>query len=391
MLGSTILETAIGLVFVYLLFSLLVSAINEAVMGHLTHLRSRVLENGLKQLLSDEGSKARPAGQWFKTLWAMLSAPVRLFMPNRVPNIGGAQNFAEHLLEHPLVKGLAPQGTTCPSYLPANTFADAVVGLLAAPEQTMLLDSAPAVGASQPVSFQDLTSTHLVMTIANLKDPHAKKLLSSVLAGTRTIQEARQRLAAWFNESMDRVSGAYKRRVQLWLYIWATLLVLCLNVDTIDIARRLLADTQFRAVLVNSATDFETKTNAAAFSGGQSNKVAMLKEDIAKLKLPLGWGPSTINEISNSIPAWALTHFPIRLQWHEWETNSSPNLLVSGLLTSTVTTPATPEDWWLKLLGLIITIGAISQGAPFWFDILNKVTNLRAAGRPPNVDKPPTA
>jgi hypothetical protein len=391
MLGSTILETAIGLVFVYLLFSLLISAINEAVMGHLTHLRSRVLENGLKALLSDEGNKAPPAGQWFKTLWAMLSAPVRLFMPNRAPNIGGAQNFAEHLLEHPLVKGLAPPGTTCPSYLPANTFADAVVGLLAVPEPTMLLNPAPAVGAPPPVSFQDVTSTHLVMTIANLKDPHAKKLLSSVLAGTRTIQEARQRLAAWFNESMDRVSGAYKRRVQLWLYIWATLLVLCLNIDTIDLARRLLADTQFRTVLVNSATDFATKTNLAEFTVGQSNKVAMLQSDITKLKLPLGWGLSTINEISNSIPAWALTHFPIRLQWHEWETNSSPNLLVSGLLTSTVSTPTTPEDWWLKLLGLIITIGAISQGAPFWFDILNKVTNLRAAGQPPKVEKPPTA
>ena len=86
-----------------------------------------------------------------------------------------------------------------------------------------------------------------------------------------------------------------------------------------------------------------------------------------------------------------LTHFPIRLQWHEWETNQSPNLLVSGLLTSTVANPTTPEDWWLKLLGLLITIGAISQGAPFWFDILNKVTNLRAAGRPPNVEKPPPA
>ena len=387
MFGSTILETAIGLVFVYLLFSLLVSAINEAVMGHLTHLRSRVLEEGLKALLSDAGSKAPPAGQWFKTLWALVSAPARLFMQKKAVKKGGPENFAEHLLEHPLVKGLAPQGTTCPSYLPANTFADAVVGMLVAPEPMMLNNSAPPVGAPPPVSFRDVTPMHLVATIANLNDLHAKKLLSSVLAGTQTIQEARQRLAAWFNESMDRVSGAYKRRVQLWLYIWATLLVLCLNIDTIDLARRLLADTQFRAVLVNSATDFGAKTNIAAFSGGQTNTTAMLQADITRLKLPLGWGPSTINEISNSIPAWALTHFPIRLQWHAWETNPPPNLLVSGLLASTVSTPATPEDWWLKLLGLIITIGAISQGAPFWFDILNKVTNLRAAGKPPNVAK----
>src|ERR1017187_10285824 len=124
---------------------------------------------------------------------------------------------------------------------------------------------------------------------------HAKKLLSRVLAGTRTIQEARQRLAAWFNESMDRVSGAYKRRVQLWLYIWATLLVLCLNVDTIDIARRLLADTLFRAVLVNSATDFATKTNLVNSTGDQSNKVAMLQADITKLKLPLDRKSTRLN------------------------------------------------------------------------------------------------
>jgi hypothetical protein len=350
-----------------------------------------VLENGLKALLSDEGSKSPPAGQWFKTLWAILASPVRLFIPKRVPNKGGAQNFAEHLLEHPLVKGLAPEGSTCPSYLPANTFADAVLGLLADPGPALLLNPNPPDGAPVPVSFQEVTSTHLVTTIANLKDQNAKKLLSSVLAGTRNIQEVRQRLAAWFNESMDRVSGSYKRRVQLWLYIWSTLLVLWLNIDTIDIARRLLADTQFRTVLVDSATDFITKTNVAASSAGQSNKLAMLQEDISKLKLPLGWGQSTTSGTTNSVPEWVLTHFPIRLQRHEWDTNAPPNLLVSGLLTGTVPNPITPEDWWLKLLGLIITIGAISQGAPFWFDILNKVTNLRAAGRPPKVEKPPTA
>ena len=391
MLGSTILEAAVGLVFVYLLFSLLVSAVNEAILGHMTHLRSRELENGLKALLSDEGSKAPPAGQWFKTLWAILSSPVRLFMPKRAPKKGGAQNFAEHLLEHPLVKGLAPQGSSCPSYLPANTFADAVLGLLATPEPALLLNPPSAVGAPPPVSFQDVTPTHLVTTIANLKDTHAKQLLSSVLAGTRTIQESRQRLAAWFNESMDRLSGSYKRRVQLWLYIWSTLLVLWLNIDTIDITRRLLADTQFRTVLADSATDFITKTNVAASSIGQTAKLAMLQEDIGRLKLPLGWGQSTTSGTTNSVPEWVLTHYPIRLRRHEWDTNAPPNLLVSGLLSGTVRNPVTPEDWWLKLLGLVITIGAISQGAPFWFDILNKVTNLRATGRPPKVEKPPTA
>jgi hypothetical protein len=39
------------------------------------------------------------------------------------------------------------------------------------------------------------------------------------------------------------------------------------------------------------------------------------------------------------------------------------------------------------LPGLLLTIVAVSLGAPFWFDMLNKVVNIRAAGRAPE-EKP---
>jgi hypothetical protein len=40
--------------------------------------------------------------------------------------------------------------------------------------------------------------------------------------------------------------------------------------------------------------------------------------------------------------------------------------------------------WWIwKILGLLATALAISQGAPFWFDLLQKAVNLRLAGSPP--------
>ena len=38
---------------------------------------------------------------------------------------------------------------------------------------------------------------------------------------------------------------------------------------------------------------------------------------------------------------------------------------------------------WQKLLGLFATALAISLGAPFWFDVLNKVISVRSAGRSP--------
>jgi hypothetical protein len=36
-----------------------------------------------------------------------------------------------------------------------------------------------------------------------------------------------------------------------------------------------------------------------------------------------------------------------------------------------------------KLAGILLTTFALSLGAPFWFDSLNKVINLRSAGKPP--------
>jgi len=37
----------------------------------------------------------------------------------------------------------------------------------------------------------------------------------------------------------------------------------------------------------------------------------------------------------------------------------------------------------LKLMGLFLTTGAVSLGAPFWFDVLNKLVNLRSSGNRP--------
>ena len=45
------------------------------------------------------------------------------------------------------------------------------------------------------------------------------------------------------------------------------------------------------------------------------------------------------------------------------------------------------HDWgWLaKLIGIAITVIAIMMGAPFWFDVLNKISNLRGTGNRPDV------
>src|ERR1043165_7372053 len=130
MFGSPILEVAAGLVFVYLLFSLLVSAVNEAILGHLIHLRCHVLEEGLKSLLSNQGSNSAPLREIGNTLGRILFSPLRFFTASQCRPAAQTQTLAEQVMQHPLVEGLTMGGRKCPNYLPSNTFASAVLDCL---------------------------------------------------------------------------------------------------------------------------------------------------------------------------------------------------------------------------------------------------------------------
>ena len=44
-------------------------------------------------------------------------------------------------------------------------------------------------------------------------------------------------------------------------------------------------------------------------------------------------------------------------------------------------------QFFAKIAGLLATILAIMMGAPFWFDILNKISNLRGTGNKPATTK----
>ena len=425
MLGIPVLEVATGLGFVYLLFSLVVSAVNESVLGHLIHLRCHILEDGLRSLLSNQGNQSSPMMQVLHTLRKIVSAFGRFFVSpgtaaasaakmrgaevavgrffvrpkTAAPPADGTaastapadaatsavpdqESIATQLLKHPLVAGLATGGRSCPNYIPPGTFANAMINILTEAARAKL----PA-GTSLTVNADTLRAGIATLT----HDPHAQKLLASLLTDVNTIKDAREQLEAWFNHSMDRVSGAYKRNIQTWLYVWATLFVLILNLDTVEIVRRLWTDAEFRTVLVNNASRFVADTNnvsvVAAAPNGSTNQPlspAELLQQINDVKLPLGWGQSATN--TKSVPGWLVHHVGLELPVGN-STNAS-SMLVSGMLSGAAPCPQTTHDWWLKFLGLLITIGAISQGAPFWFDILNKVTNLRAAGRPPATVQP---
>lgn len=154
---------------------------------------------------------------------------------------------------------------------------------------------------------------------------------------------------------MDRASGWYKRKAQVCTVILALLVVSIFNVDTFTIARELMNNSKLRATLVASAEEVVKQSGGGA---GTTNTLATIEKKIVALQLPIGW-----KEHTNVV-----------------DTAGGPTADVTSHLKS-------GEDWWMKVGGLLITACALSLGAPFWFDLLGKLVNLRATGKRPEVAK----
>ncbi|HAB18637.1 MAG TPA: hypothetical protein PLX89_22045 [Verrucomicrobiota bacterium] len=379
MFGFPVIETAISLTFIYLLFSLLVSAVNELILGNLAHLRAKVLEESLEAILSNRDKGWSPlARQWdiVKEIARSIKG-LGIGSSSTTPVVTGTQSapapkspattqLADLLFEHPLIKGIAPVGNRCPGYLPSATFVDAVLSIV-------LAKAPPAPAADPPNTSPSPTLADLRRALAIFPDEFAKQVLGSLWLGVNDLAEARKRLEGWFNDSMGRVSGLYRRYTQVWLLMWSTVVVLLLNVDTVELTKRLVADSTFREAVTAAGT--RAATNSAFSGQGAPPTAAQLQGDIVNLQLPIGWRWDTnvfpITRLVVTNPAGVLTNY----------FTNAPVYLTSWTLARPPL-PASGMGWFLKVLGLLISIAAISQGAPFWFDLLNKLTNLRAGAKP---------
>jgi hypothetical protein len=333
MLGSPVLDVAIGLVFVYLLLSTLVSVINEWI-AQLAALRAKTLETGIKNLLND-------------------------------PH---AQGFAADVFQHALVQGLGRRASIAsalhkpgkPSYIPARVFSRALIdGVMtraaaAAPGVTAgAVDAADvlAMAGSPPNGVSLPTTSRPTLSLQDVRDavlklnqyPDVQKSLLAMMDETQySVQDLRRNIEAWFDDAMDRVSGWYKRLTQVIVLLIAIVVTVVVNADSIAIGNALWTSPSTRAAVASAAEQYAQKSPPT--SGDFQRRVTDLQTNLNGLQLPLGW-PS-----------------PMQL-------------------------PGTLQDWAMavatKLPGWLLTILAVSLGAPFWFDLLNKFMTFRASGKPP--------
>jgi hypothetical protein len=293
MFGSQVLEVVIGLTLIYLLLSIGCSGIKE-VIAAIFSLRARTLENGVRSMLQN-----------------------------------GPNGFTAQLFAHPLIQATAPEGQK-PSYISARMFAAALLDLVA-PAQ-----------ANQPRTLESLRAGVSQIPDAKLR----ATLLNIVDSANGDIEIARLKIEHWFDDTMARVTGWYKRMAQKIIFAAGLILCAAVNADTLMIVKELWSDQALRSAMVAQAGQ-KVQPTSPADNLNQKDSLQQLAGEIRDVNQPpIGW-----SRTPNDIRIW----------------------------------PGALGDQALKILGILLTSFAIVLGAPFWFDMLNNVINLRLSGNPPPV------
>ena len=324
MFGPT-LEVAIGLVFTFVLFSSLLSVVFEA-LASVLKLRSKALKNAIISLIEDPQSReggGPPA--LFDKFTGLFSSQARILGNVRTfENATGPSVFLR-LYEHPLVAGLSVKSR--PSYVPAANFSAALLYIL----------RGAATGSLPSQVEQGICAL----------PPGALRTALTIIA-----QEAlgdwtkvKTGVEAWYDSAMDRLSGDYKRFSQTITFVLGLFVAVSCNVDSIKIVQHLYTEPDLRHAMTVQADTLIDKGVAPTFGPLDQPSKAQLDAVAQAQNLLLTGAPSV---------GWERGNFPVR-----------PRAIVTAMI------------------GWVITALAGMLGAPFWFDTLQKLVNLRGAGPKP--------
>lgn len=328
MFDSTVLDVAIGLSFAFLSVALAASAVTEAIASAVKW-RSRTLLKGIKDLLND---------QHFDGL---------------------ARELYNSAFISPRDNGQAEQQgalRNLPSYIDPGHFADALMA---------------AAGISGAAA--NAWTLRQRLTVA---DPQIRGLLQTIIdRSAGDVAKIRKEIADWFDAAMDRVGGAYKRWAQLVSFLVALAITVGLNISALNVAKAL----------------WEEPLIARAISPTQDASKAL--EQLDKLPLPIGWARYRAPLAPAPKPAQSAATGQGGTHWWRIFSKDRGN--------QGETAAAAPRPWrvsdlcfwdWVELVvGWLITAGAALFGAPFWFDLLQRLIRLKGSGPSPAERKRDTA
>jgi hypothetical protein len=458
MFSSATIEIALGLVFFYLLLSLLITTLNELIAA-LFKFRGRHLRGTVTQMLGD---------QYKQLLYQhpLLDGTVRLpktrlgkFFRTRLPSYLESKDFSKILTEivaHELVtyrtvaktlqggddggsgnsfriNSLADEtGASSPKddidTMSLDQVQDFIKRTTKAPNNFRMANAEGALTnaasldiaselakASRSISYGDAAEVglgDLAKTIAGMGFPDATKsvILSLAKKAKGDIDVFKKELEAWFDNRMERTSGWYTRNLRLFTLAMSFVLVAGLNADTLFVVKKLSHDSEARKKMIAMATKSATELEPIFEKGKEQQEeptsaspapapatsvpTDSATQDSATKGAAIASKPTPTKE-EDSADVAAAYQLALRVDTLLNEDIKYASEVL-GLGWSKLNSPFSRDycnseykilGLLKKLAGLLLTVIALSLGAPFWFDLLKRIISIRSAGVNPDEKK----
>ncbi len=339
-------DVALGITIVYLGTSLFVTIINEYI-AQLFNLRGRNLFRALGQLIQDK--HLRTALQGVPALKPYFEDSDSTFKRLRGHSISYVDT---QVLAQILIQLIPHQSTTTP---PSAQQTPPQSNLPLTPSTTTL---EPEQLTSTGTSARSRTKGEVLQDLANAPiDLNLKRQLMAVIhSASESLESVTQAVSSWADRSLTMLGEHYKRNMQILSFIVSLFVAGILNIDTIALVDHLYKDKELRTTVAELAIRFGEQhrsedINACLTKSSEARK----KDDKCKDLLGLVDAIQSKNKDLGQLPI--------------------------GRPTSV--TDYTPKP--LQMVGWFLTALAASLGAPFWFDLLTKLVNVRHGMRRPEV------
>ena len=221
----------------------------------------------------------------------------------------------------------------------------------------------------------------------------ARRAQTRVKQTESDINQLREEVSLWFDRSMSRASGVYKRNAKGVAILIGITIASLINADTFHVFDRLSSDENLRQVITKRASDVVPANGARPPLRQELDDIRNQTNDALKnVALPISWNPANLSKQFDCPPAAPINPENVTSE-QEWATmfasclNRQPeNRALSffdkiGLTAQIFLTR--PWEGFKMLLGWMLSGIAIAMGAPFWFDLLSKIVNVRNTGSKP--------
>jgi len=340
---SHVLEIVIALALIYFLFSTLVSVAFEWY-SYKTQKRGTFL---------------------YKTIIDLLNDPVN-------------QSYGATLYAHFSIDKLKRDKNTYPQYIASSMFADAVIDIIGTQSEQIHFQTSFVNDSSKNLEKIVLVENRITDPFNRFKAgvdamnySPLKSQLRAFYEKSQDYESLKKKIAEWFDDYMERVSGWYKVKTKRSLFIISLVISLTFNLDSIALVKKINSDEVLRKNLVVAAEKraFQKDTTALAADSLKTGEIysavlnrveksSVLKDSIDKMYLKKT--DSIVNEIeSNAIP----------IGYHGWKDLKKTH--GRGFI-------------FMWIAGILLSAFSLSFGAPFWFQVMVKAINIRQSGVKPS-------